>query len=104
MVVDKGYIDWVMELLSPVGAVTSRAMFGGHGIFENGVMFALVSKESSLYFKTDESNISFFNEAESKHFKPMPYHEVPADILEDADELSAWAKRSIAIAKKASKK
>ena len=104
MAVDKEYIDWVMELLSPVGDITNRAMFGGYGIFENGIMFALVSKEPSLYFKASESNIGFFEEAKSKRFKPMPYYEVPADILEDVDELSIWAKRSIEVAKSTSKK
>lgn len=104
MAVDKEYIDWVMELLSPAGDISSRAMFGGYGVFEGGLMFALVSKEPSLYFKADETNVSFFEEAKSKRYKPMPYYEVPADILEDSDKLSVWAKKSIEVAKKTSKK
>ena len=104
MTVDKRYMDWVMGLLAPVGVITSRAMFGGYGIFENGIMFALVSKEPGLYFKVDESIVNNFTDVESLRFKTMPYYEVPADILEDADELSVWAKRSIGVAKRTSKK
>jgi TfoX/Sxy family transcriptional regulator of competence genes len=30
----------------------------------------------------------------------MSYYEVPADVLEDPDELSKWTQRSLTIAKK----
>ena len=30
----------------------------------------------------------------------MPYYEIPADILENRDQLAVWAERSLAIAKK----
>ncbi len=96
MTVDKGYLDHVMELLAPLGGVTSRAMFGGYGIFHEGDMFALIS-DSTLYFKVDESNLVAYENAGSKQFKPMPYYEVPADVMEDTALLQDWARTSIAI-------
>ncbi len=103
MGVDQNYIDWVMDLLEPVGNVTNKAMFGGHGIFEDQIMFALVSKEPALYFKVDDSNREIYEKAGSLRYRPMPYFSVPADILEDQDQLHDWAKKSIEVARATSK-
>ena len=59
-------------------------------------MFALISK-STLYFKVDDSNLAAYEQAGSQRFKPMPY-EVPADVFEDTDKLTDWARTSIAVA------
>jgi DNA transformation protein len=96
MPADAGYLNHVMELLTPIGNVTSRAMFGGYGIFQEGTMFALISG-STLYFKVDESNLPLYQGAGSRRFKPMPYYEVPAEVMEDAVVLHEWANTSIAI-------
>ena len=50
---------FVMNLAS-TGEITSRKMFGGYGIFESGVMFALVNAEGGIYLKINDSNISQF--------------------------------------------
>lgn len=91
------FLTEVTERLASSGGVTSRAMFGGYGIFHEGDMFALVSK-ASLYFKVDDSNLAAYERAGSQRFKPMPYYEVPADVFEDTDKLTDWARTSIAVA------
>ena len=91
------YRDYVMELLEPFGDVTSRSMFGGHGIFEDGDMFALISRDERLHFKVDYSNRTDYESAGSERFGPMPYYEVPEEVLEDADMLAEWTATSIAI-------
>lgn len=53
---DAGLLQHVIELLEPIDGVTSRAMFGGYGIFHNRDMFALMSG-SILYFKVNKENI-----------------------------------------------
>ncbi len=93
---DAGFLAYVMELLAPLGDVTSRAMFGGYGIFEKGDMFALISG-SRLYFKVDDSNRPAYENASSEQFAPMPYYEVPAEVLENAATLHEWASTSMAI-------
>ena len=82
MPVDRDYLDYVMELFAAFDGVSSRAMFGGYGIFHTDRMFALIAG-SRLYFKVDDSNRESFENAGSPQFKPMPYYEVPADVLED---------------------
>ena len=92
-----------MEMLSSVPGITSRPMFGGYGIFQDGDMFALISG-SVLYFKVDDSNLADYESAGSERFKPMPYWSVPADVMEDADSLGQWAARSVAIGHATAKK
>ena len=103
MPVAPGYLDYVMELLSPIGEVAPRAMFGGYGIFHEGDMFGLVSG-SNLYFKVGDLNRAAFENAGSPQFKPMPYYEVPADILEDSDAMENWARDAIEVGHATAKK
>lgn len=92
------YLDYVMEKLSPLGQIKSRAMFGGYGIFHEGVMFALIA-DDNLYFKVNESNRDDYRKAGSQPFPHgISYWEVPAEVLEDDSELHEWAKSSLAIA------
>lgn len=91
------FLAEITERLASIDGVTNRAMFGGYGIFHEGNMFALISK-FTLYFKVDDSNLAAYERAGSQRFKPMPYYEVPADVFEDTDKLTDWARTSIAIA------
>jgi len=91
------YRDYVGDLLDPFGDVTIRAMFGGHGIFESGDMFALISSEERLYFKADDSNRADYEAAGAERFQTMPYYEVPEEVIEDPGALAEWAATSIAI-------
>jgi DNA transformation protein len=97
MPLDRAYVDYVMELLTPLGGITGRAMFGGYGIFHEGDMFALLSSSSVLYFKADDSNRETYEEVGSEQFMSMPYFEVPVDVLEDSDALQQWARTAIAV-------
>ncbi len=100
---DQGFHDHVMELLESLGDISSRSMFGGHGIFESGDMFALISK-ATLYFKVGDSNRPAYEEAGSERHAPMPYYEVPADVMEYPLRLHEWARTSITIAHATAKK
>jgi DNA transformation protein len=92
------YLDYVMEKLNPLGQIKSRAMFGGYGIFHEGVMFALIA-DDTLYFKVNESNRDDYRWAGSQPFPHgVSYWEVPAEVLEDDGKLHEWAESSIAIA------
>ncbi len=91
------YVDEVMEQLAPLGDVTSKRMFGAHGVFEAGDMFALISRDDRLYFKVDETNLPDYETAGSERFKPMPYYEVPEAVFDDPDQLAEWATTSIVI-------
>ena len=43
----------VLELLRPSGRAAARAMFGGHGLYLDGLIVAIVV-EDVLYLKTDD--------------------------------------------------
>ena len=73
-------------------------MFGGYGIFHEGLMFALKA-DDILYFKVDDSNRDMYEKAGSNKFPHgISYWEVPAEVFEDVDKLHKWANISIAIA------
>ncbi len=103
MAADKEFLNHVMDLLAPLEGISNRAMFGGFGIFHESDMFALITN-SGLHFKVNETNLTAYHKAGSKQFKPMPYYEVPADVLEDRTMLLEQANISIAIGHATSKK
>lgn len=94
----------ILDLLEPLGIV-ARSMFGGVGFFKDGTMFGLIA-DNRFFLKTDDSNRPEYERAGSDPFTyegrgrrmVMPYYTVPEDVLEDPDDLRAWARRSIAIA------
>jgi DNA transformation protein len=110
MAVSADFLQYVLEQLDGLGAVTARRMFGAVGLYHGERFFALISRDT-LYFKVNESNRGDYEARGMGRFRPfadkphlsMTYYEVPADIIEDADECVVWARRSVAIAAAAPK-
>jgi DNA transformation protein len=50
--VSRSYRDFVVEQLERVSPVAAKAMFGGVGLYAQGLFFALIA-EDRLYFKVD---------------------------------------------------
>ena len=108
MPVSDEFIDYVVDQLAAWAYVSVRKMFGGAGLYCEGKMFGLTADDIA-YLKVDDSNRGDFIKAASSPFNPfpekakttvMPYYEIPADILENRDQLAAWAGRSLSVAKK----
>ena len=98
------YADYMVDKLSGLGDIGSRAMFGGHGIFHEGLMFALIS-DGVLYFKVDDSNRGMYEKAGSSKFQHgISYWEVPTEVFEDMSLLYEWANISIRLAQDKAKK
>ena len=103
MAVSSDYVDFVLEQLAPLGVLTSRKMFGGVGLYANGLFFALID-DDVLYLKGDVALKADFEAAGSHAFdpfgegKPMAYWSAPVDALDDSDLLVAWARRSVEVA------
>ena len=109
MSVSRQYQDYVIEQLSSVGYVTAKKMFGGVGLYADGIFFALIANDT-LYQKVDETNRLDYESAGMDAFRPYPdksrsmqYYEVPLEVLEDGEMLTDWARKSIAVALKAKK-
>ena len=100
--------DDIAELFSAFGAVDVRAMFGGVGIYAEGVMFAL-GHDGMIYLKADQlSRAAFEREGEdafsytTKNGKRavMSYWRVPARLYDDPDELARWARTALDVAQR----
>lgn len=105
MAKDEAYIEFLYELLEPAGKISARKMFGGHGIYCNGVMIGLVAEES-LYLKVDEQTKALFSDAGCEPFiyqskakqVTMSYWSVPDDAMESSEQMLPWAKLAYAAA------
>jgi DNA transformation protein and related proteins len=105
MAVQPQYLAYVLEQLAAVGSLRPRRMFGAVGLYANGLFFGLID-DDTLYFKTDERTVADYRERSMPRFMPFPdrpdaalgYHQVPADVIEDAEMLVAWARRAVEVA------
>lgn len=94
------FADFVLEVLRPWRAVTARRMFGGHGIYHAGVMFALIA-DGTLYLKVDEESRTEFEAAglapfvyEAKGRRvSLSYYRAPDAMLDEPDVAREWAER-----------
>ena len=77
-------------------------MFGGHGLYLRETFFGIVFK-GRLFLATDVESRREYVRAGMGPFRPNPrqtlarYYEVPAEVLEDPDQLAIWAARAVAI-------
>ncbi len=80
--------DYVVgDLMAGIAGITSRGMFGGHGIYQDGKFFAIIT-DGELYFKGIGGTTQFtYSKKDGKTYK-MNYWLVPAEVLEDRDALA----------------
>lgn len=83
--VDAGFVDDILRWLSALGAISSKPMFGGIGVFIDGKMFLRISRSNIVSFKADDENRSTYVNAGMKKSGKMPYYEATADQVEDPD-------------------
>lgn len=99
------FVDYVMELFGPFGTVGARRMFGGHGVYLDGLMFAIIS-EDTLYLKADEMNRIEFEQAGCEIFgyarkgrrATLNFFRAPADAMESPELMLPWARTAYAAA------
>ena len=112
MAVSDEFVDYVLDQFSGWDDVSARKMFGGAGLYCDGVMFGLIADDVA-YLKVDDTNREDFIKAGSSAFNPYPekgkkysmsYYETPADVLEDTELLGKWAERALTIARKKKQK
>ncbi len=92
------FVEYLHEVFESFGPIRTRKMFGGHGIYHNDLMFALVA-DDELYLKTDDDNLAFFKERDLGPFEfvannkvsKMSYYLAPEEIYDDPDEAKTWA-------------
>lgn len=95
------YIAFLQEAFADFGAITARKMFGGYGLYHQGLMFALVANDT-LYLKADADNVCHFEVLQLLPFQfnkngklvKMSYYQAPDEIMDDAELAAKWAQRS----------
>jgi DNA transformation protein len=98
--IKNSFVTFVQDQLHELG-VSPRRMFGGYGLYHRGVFFGIVSGDQ-LYFKTNEQNRPDYLESGMSPFQPSEkqtlssYYEVPADVIEDGEQLVEWARKAVA--------
>jgi DNA transformation protein and related proteins len=105
MAVQPSYLEYVLEQLAALPALRSNRMFGGIGLYSDAIFFGLID-DDTLFFKTDDTNIAPYRERNMPRFMPFPdrpdavlgYHQVPVDVIEDAEMLVTWARSAVAVA------
>ena len=103
------FVAFVRDQLRALGPVDARPMFGGFGLYLGDIFFGIVHGDR-LYFKTESRTATDYIDQGMKPFQPNPrqtlknYHEVPADVLEDAGQLGHWARTAIDVARGGTRK
>ena len=104
------FVEFVIEQMACIGNPRARAMFGGHGIYQDDCMFALIA-DDRLYFKTDSTTRSEF---EAKDLSPftyvargktvaLHYFEAPPEVFEESEAMRDWAQKAYGAALRAKK-
>jgi DNA transformation protein and related proteins len=104
--------EFIRDLFAPFGPVTVKRMFGGAGIWSEGLMFALVF-DGAIFLKADETSIPDFEREGSRPFvytrakspgrvgrASLAFWRLPERLYDDPDDLAVWAGRALAIAQR----
>ena len=95
------YIEYLKELFADFGDISARAMFGGHGLYHEGVIIGIVIDEA-VYLKVDAETKGDFEAAgcapciydmKGKALE-MSYWSVPAEAMDSPQAMRPWARRA----------
>lgn len=102
--------DAIRELFQSFGTVSVRRMFGGHGVFADGMMFGLEAG-GELYLKADDLTIPKLAAENSEPFVytargrgiALSYWRLPERLYDEPDEFAVFAREAFAAAMRAAK-
>ena len=101
------FVAYLCDLLAPLGLLRAKAMFGGWGLYCDELFFAIII-DDVLYLKADDTTRERFTGAGQRPFtyamrgveQRMDYYTVPAEALDDLDELRPWAVLALGAARR----
>ena len=109
MAIDPGLREQAEELWAALGDIRCRPMFGGLGVYANGLFFALAAGDG-LYVKGDSANEGELQAAGSHPFtyaykdgvaQTMRYWRLPEAAFDDGDEALRWGRLGLEAAVRA---
>jgi DNA transformation protein and related proteins len=89
----KEYI--IGDALAEIDGVTARAMFGGYGLYKDGIIFGIIA-DDELFLKVDDTNKEEYEAFDSSPFTyergnhkktTMSYWRIPEEILENRERM-----------------
>jgi DNA transformation protein and related proteins len=97
MPVSEEYLDYLRDLLNWLPQLRIKRMFGGAGLYSDDIFFA-IADDGELYLKADKESVAFYRNGGSEQFtyetkgklSRMNYWSVPAEVIEEPDELRRW--------------
>jgi DNA transformation protein len=104
--------DHIRDLFVAFGPVQVRRMFGGAGLYADGVMFGLVS-DGLIHLKADAATVSRFEAEGCGPFEYgtrngrraiISYWRLPDRLYDDPDALAQWARQALAAARRAGRR
>ncbi|WP_295540094.1 TfoX/Sxy family protein [uncultured Pseudacidovorax sp.] len=105
------FVQSLHEVFAPLGRIEARRMFGGHGLYHEGVMLALVVGDT-LYLKADAQTQADFDalslpafsyQREGRPATITSYRQAPEAMFDDAEAALLWARRALEAALRAQK-
>ena len=100
------YVEFVLEQLAPLGGVVSARFFGGVSLSCDGALFAMIM-DNALYFAVGDvtrpkylamGSSCFSYNTKKGRVDVTRFYAVPAETLEEQDQLVALARESIGVA------
>lgn len=106
------FVAFVLDQMSLFGPVSARRMFGGHGLYIDGLMFALID-DDRLYLKADaetqpqfaaKSLPPFTYTRQGEAAVSLGYFEAPPEVFDDKADMCDWSRLAHAAALRAKTK
>ena len=94
----RGFVDHVLELARGAGTASARAMFGGHGVYVDGLIVAIIDGDT-LYLKSDAQTRAAFDARQLAPFEYVTkdgeqmltsYRRAPDEALESPAAMREW--------------
>lgn len=106
------FVEHAIDMMRAFGPVEAKSMFGGWGLYHQGLFFALIAEES-LYLKVDDVNLGEFEamglgpfvyEMKDGEKIVMHYREAPEEALDSPHVMAQWARSAYSAALRAAAK
>lgn len=102
------FLEFVIGQMAGLGQIKARAMFGGHGLYCNGLFIAIIADEQ-LYFKADARSQPRFEACGLQRFRyqargktvQLTYYAAPTEVYDDAQAMTEWGQLALAAAVRA---
>jgi DNA transformation protein len=111
MAASDSFKEMLAECLDGLGPFQFRRMFGGAGLFQDGLMFALIA-DDTLYFKADDTNRGMFEaegcgpftyQTKNGRNTLMSYWQAPERLFDEPEDMLTFARAAVAAARRSAK-